>query len=391
MKRILIIGAPNSQHTINFIDTILLSRKELFDEIILFSIEYQTEVRDCFEDYYRNNNIKLVQCNKVSVAGLRKIRAILNLFRTTRELNRLIKVNNMFDYCFILYCSLQGAFWASKYAKHFSRIIPVFFGSDILRNKRINNHYYQKMLAHSYKVILPNIHTGEVFSKKTRGRFDAKKNVIQYPNNMVNIMLDLETSIDEFDIRKKFGLPQNKIVVLCGHTATRAEQYEEMIKSLKKCNTTTRDECFFVFMMTTSPVECCTYQLEVERLLSDGVIKGVIFKKYINYLDMAKLHYASDIHVTTIKTDAFSCFLQEELISGSILIYGKWLNYYEIENGEFYAFSIDTIADLTRTLDDIVKDYEINVEKSKVNRTGILKLASRYSIQSEWNKYVFND
>ena len=100
--------------------------------------------------------------------------------------------------------------------------------------------------------------------------------------------------------------------------------------------------------------------------------------------------FISNIHITTIKTDAFSCFLQEELYTGSIIVYGKWLNYYEIENGQYATVPINDFGELSKKIDEIIVNFEEYEHSSTRNRDAIVSLASEESIINSWDKYIFH-
>lgn len=387
MKKALIISDVDSLHTVNFINSILINNKTV-EKIDLFSTCYDCNVRDEYREFYINNNINIIYTgiNKCDYKLINRIRYII---KKTFSLLLLTK-NNHYCYCFILYCSLPSAIWGYLCAKKTNKIIPVFWGGDVLRNNRLNDLFFNKMLSSSYKIIMPNINSYDIFNKKTNNKYINKTVVIQYPQKMIHSLLEAEENLDVKNYKEMLGLPSDKKIIICGHTATRAENYLEIIKELQKCESTVLQDCFFVFMMTYSPEEYRSYQTEVETALEASTLNGVVFKEFIPYKEILKLHYLCDIHITAIVTDAFSCFLQEELFSGSILLYGKWLNYYEIENDDFFAIPFEKISDLTACFSDVIINYDFYKNRSIVNRQGIINLASEENILKEWNRQVFN-
>lgn len=389
MKKILIIGAANIQHTVNFIDTLLAGDKEY--RVTVFNTEYKNVLLPEIKSFYEGNFIKVVSAKKYSNAKNHKIKAVINFIKAEHVLHDECVHNQYYDFCFVLYCSWQSSVLISKYHKYFKEVVPVYFGSDVLRNRKINNRFFSKMNDVAKHIILPNLNTLEKFNEKTGNVFASKACVIQYPKKMVKNMLEYQSLYDKKQNREFFNLPLDKIIVLCGHTATTAEQYEDMIAALLNCRKDITDKCFFVFMMTYAPSECQEYQEKISTLLSQSHLNGTVLKSRIKYENMPRLHYACDMHITTIKTDAFSCFLQEEMLAGNILIYGKWLNYYEIENDDFFTFSINAIADLSNTMNEVVERIEYNLERSKQNIKGIMELASEESIRNEWDRVVFKN
>ena len=387
MKKILIIGVANLQHTVNFINTLLVDDSE--NKVTVFNTKYEDDLVPEIGSFYSESGINVVNAQNLSQSKNGKVKAVLNLIKMERALRKECRFNKQFDMCFILYCSWQSAIWVSKYHKFFKKVVPVYFGSDVLRNRRLNNLFFRKMNSVADWIILPNLNTLRVFNEKTSNTYESKSCVIQYPKKMVATMLAYQPLYDKMRDREFFDLPLDKIIVLCGHTATTAEQYEEMISSLSKCRSDVLEKCYFVFMMTYAPEDYFAYQNKISNLLAESKLEGKVLKTRIKYEDMPKLQYACDVHITTIKTDAFSCFLQEEMLAGNILIYGKWLNYYEIENDSFYAFSVDSVSELCDVVNDVIEHVEDNREKSKVNIKGIMELASEETIQNEWNRTVF--
>lgn len=386
MKKILIIGAANLIHTVNFIDTLLVGEEQY--HITVFHTAYHKDLAPEHAAFYERHAIRILNTEGLNPSRNTKINAVVNFLRMGRTLGRSCRQEARYDLCFVLYCSWQSSLWTTAYHRHFSRVVPVYFGSDVLRNRRLTNCFYRRMNGLADRIVLPNLNTMKNFHERTKDAYRDKSYVIQYPTKMVQTMLSYQPLSDKRRDRAFFGLPADKTLVLCGHTATTAEQYEAMIDSLSGCRSETLQKCFFVFMMTYAPGDYREYQERIARLLEQSPLRGRVLTERIKYEDMPRLHYACDAHITTIKTDAFSCFLQEEMLAGNVLIYGKWLNYYEIENDRFFAFPIHTIEELGSTLDGVVEQMEQNAERSRINVEGIIALASEEAIRQEWERIV---
>lgn len=388
MKSVLIIGSPDSIHTVNFINLILENNYRP-DKIDLFSVDHGCDIKDEYADFYKKYNVRIITSNTVQ-ASSRKAKKILYLFTKTKTLYTYTK-RATYDYCFVLYCSQYNAMWAGLFANKFKRLVPVFWGGDVLRNTKLNTSAFKSMLKRSYRIVMPNLNAQKVFNERTLDRYLNKTCVIQYPKKMISTLLIFEEKANVQECKKVFNLPENKIIVICGHTATRAENYIQMINQLKLCSKDVLDACYFVFMMTYAPEEYKSYQEEVSSLLSETRLNGVVLKDFITYQDILKLHFASDIHITAIKTDALSCFLQEELFAGSILLFGKWLNYFELENDNFYVKPFNNINELDSVFAEVVTNFDEYRNHSKINRNGIINLASEEAIIRSWNLQIFND
>ena len=55
-------------------------------------------------------------------------------------------------------------------------------------------------------------------------------------------------------------------------------------------------------MMTYAPGDYQDYQEKICDLLANSKLNGTVLKTRIKYEDMPRLHYACDVHITTIKT-----------------------------------------------------------------------------------------
>lgn len=386
MRTALIIGSPDSLHTINFIDSILIKNNKV-DKIDILSIDHSCDMKEEYREFYEKNHIHIISSR--TKFGLNEITKRIEYFlRKTYDIYRITK-RTKYDYCFILYCSQYNALWGGMFKSRFSKLIPVFWGGDVLRNTKLKSKAFKKMLVGAHRIIMPNLNSMRVFNEKTNSKYADKTLVIQYPQKMVSALKETEQNLNIAECKELFGFPLDKRIVICGHTATRAENYKDVICNLEKCREDVLSKCFFVFMMTYAPEDYHSYQKEISDLLDSSNLHGIVLKDFIPYDKVLKLHYAGDIHITAIKTDALSCFLQEELFSGSILLYGKWLNYFELEDDAFSSYSFSEINELPEILNDVVDNFEEYKQNSKKNRQGIIGLASESAIINDWNEKVF--
>lgn len=386
-KSVLIFSASDSRHVYNF-TSIVLGDEKLYSKVTIFNIAYIDNMPKEFSDYYANRGVKICNPNKSFGILPGPLKSMFSFFERTIALYRLLKKEH-FDYAIIHFCTWQSIKWVNKFKNKFKHIIPVFWGGDILRNAKVANDDYMQTYKIASAIVLPNVNTFNEFNSLTNQKFENKAKLIQFPKKMVGAFLEAEKSMPSKNIIKdSYGFPEDKLIVICGHTATRAERFEQIIEQLCILPKHTLNKCYFVFMMTYAPEEYQTYQMEVEESINSNGIPGCVLKEYLNYNDIQKLHAVSDIHITNIKTDALSCFLQEQMLSGSVLLYGKWLKYYDIETPNFYAVPFEDITKMSSQLEEIVSNFEHYKQLSSINRDGIINLASEEVIINEWNKIL---
>lgn len=386
---VLIMGCSDSRHVYNFINVVLSDPLE-FDDISIFNVAHVDHEPKEFEDYYQTRNIRVLNPSKKPSTKVGVLNSALNFTERTWALHQHLKSNH-YDYLIVHYCCWQAMRWVNLFGNSFQKIFLVFYGGDVLRSRLVNKKFFQKAYIKATFLVLPNAHSIKVFNKKTGNLFKEKAMLIQFPQKMVRSYFEAQPILPEKEqVLNEFGIPANKVVVICGHTATRAERYEQVILELAKTPRYITNNCYFIFMMTYAPEEYLSYQHEIEEMLIRHHIPGCVLKEYLDYLQIQKLHSVSDIHITNIVTDALSCFLQEQMLAGSVVIYGKWLHYDDIENDHFYAIPFDNIGCLSETFINTFNNLTDLKELCKRNREGIINLASEETISGEWNNLLIS-
>ena len=306
---VLIMGCSDSRHVYNFINIVLSDPLE-FDDISVFNVAYVDHEPKEFDDYYKTRNIRVLNPSEKPSTKVGALNSALNFVERTRALHKHLKSSH-YDYLIVHYCSWQAMRWVNLFGNSFQKIFLVFYGGDVLRNRLVNKKFFQKAYMKATFIVLPNAHSIKVFNKKTGNLFKEKAMLIQFPQKMVRSYFEAQPILPEKEqVLNEFGIPANKVVVICGHTATRAERYEQVILELAKTPRYITNNCYFIFMMTYAPEEYLSYQHEIEEMLIRHHIPGCVLKEYLDYLQIQKLHSVSDIHITNIVTDALSCFLQ---------------------------------------------------------------------------------
>lgn len=388
--KVLIIGDCNSIHIVNFIRVVLENLDHI--EITLFDMNAKGISNHEAYDYYNQKNIRVILNNGLKqlvkskiIRKIPKLRVLVH----TELLRRKIKKLGDFDYCLLHFVDLTKAKIINRNKNRYKKIIPVFWGSDLLRNKKIDSKGYRRLFQLSYKIVFNTENMKRVFEKVYKNKFDIKIEVIKFPV-MSFERIDYLRKINNVDtIKFILGLPNDKFIVVCGHSGYKEEQYEKLIESLSMCNENVKRKCYFVFLMTYGRTDLQAYQYKIKDLLEKSGLDGKVLSEYMEHDEMLKLFMCSHIYITTLTTDAFSAVMQETLYSGSILIYGKWLNYFEIENSTIIANPVEKIGDVTDSLQEIVENYDQIKPRLIKNSELLSSISSPQSINEIWRKKVF--
>lgn len=388
--KFLIIGDGSSVHIKNYINVVLKDNQ--LDEITLFDTNpYFIEENENYI-YYKKNCIKLILNNglndMVSSKLIKKIPKFRNEYHI-KLLSKKIKELGKFDFCIIHYVDRLKIIPVFNNKNLYKKIVPVFWGSDLLRNSKIEELTYKRMFDISHKIIFNTENMKYYFEKIFKEKYLYKSEVIKFPTMSFEKITDIENSQSKNELRNNFGLPLEKYLVICGHSANTAEQHEEIIESISKCSKEILKNTHFIFPMSYGTVNLTARQQKIQDLLKDKKIESTVLQRYLNNIEMLQIIYSSDIYISVIKTDAFSSVMQESLYSNLIVILGKWLNYRELEESQIYVEEINRVDILNEKITQIINEFS-NVKKNlKYNRNLISEISSPEKIRQKWLNTVF--
>lgn len=338
------------------------------------------------EQYYKENNIRLVRANDYAKINNRTIRSFFNLLSGIRII--LKSRREKYDYCFVHFLSTRRAI-LSYFVPSRTKQVLITYGSDLLRRNNFNNFFFKKMIERSHLIVFNSGNLRYTFEQAYGKQYENKCVDIAFPCASFDRLETLISGFKPEDAFKRFNLPSDKKIVVCGHTSTEDEQFEPMIDALSRINQTSKDECYFVFFMTYGSGNYLEYRKRVEDKLKATDLNFTILKDYLNYDEMALLHSVSNIHITSITTDALSIFLQEEMYAGATVLYGKWLHYIEFENEDYGAIPYNDFDDLTIKFNEVASG---NIPPKPTNLKHMIEnLSSNESISNSWRKILYGN
>lgn len=377
--KVLIIGDGNSIHIVNFIKALFQGEKI---DLTILNISSYSEIREVFQDFYKENNIKIISINKnnlfSSLKFIPKLKGVIYSIQFHKKLRSL----GTYDYCLIHYIDELKARNITKNKGLYKYIVPVFWGSDLLRSN-INKSSYLKLFSVSRKIIFNTSYMKENFVNQVGTKYKSKLKVIKFPV----MSFDLLEKINSIDQKAKIN--SNKNIIMCGHSGSASEHHEEVIESISKIDKDILKKCYFIFPMTYSSDD--SRNEKIRKLLLDKKIDGEVITKYLSIDDMLGWIKISDIYINVIETDAFSGVMQEHIYSGSLVINGSWLKYPELDEEGIITFEVSRISEITSLITELLNNVEKKKEDIQLrNRKGILKISSPSSIKNSWFKDVLN-
>ena len=219
----LVIGDSNSMHIFNFVKTFLMPRGY---EIHLLTLSTQ-RVREEYRRFYKENNITLHSVAEKGYKGLDKtdrVHRLLNLWRKSR----LMKDVPCVDVCHIHSVYKTSVAMVLRNKKKFKKLILSYWGGDVEdKNPEVLKLREQAFpIADAITVTVEQ--TLNDFREIHGNKYDDKLNICRFATDGLNCIKGLSESVSRDDCRNAYNVPDGKIVVTCGYSAT-SEQHQDVI------------------------------------------------------------------------------------------------------------------------------------------------------------------
>lgn len=264
------------------------------------------------------------------------------------------------------------------------------FGSDIKISKYIKKSF-KKIYYSADKILVTNNSLKNpilsIFdSKISRKRVESKIQTIMLPLKSLEI---LENGIDSSKvemIKKKLGINNNEIVIMCGTTARLdLEQLDLLVDSM--VGEFKNKNVLIIFSLTYggNPQQTEEFIRRTKNKLSHSDI--YFLTEYLELDELLALRTFTDIYINVRKHDQFVASMIEALHCKSHVITGSWLPYEVLDDEGFDYNSIDTIAEAGEVASKIVNDIEMGKSQNfERNRDLVNKLWHPTSSLSHWKR-----
>lgn len=378
-RNIQFIATSGRLHEYNFIKFVLPN-----DMITFYSdTGHSDPSSEEIEQYYRSHSIRIVEARKFDGVKPRLFRILLNLIS---GITAIVKSRSIeYDYCFISYLSTRRAI-LSFFIPRSRKTILIAHGSDILRKSNYNELFFNLMLKRAYRIIFNSENVQNQFTRFYGDKYVEKSEYIPFPSSSFERVESAVAGLTSVEARREFNLPTDKIIVICGHTSTFEEQFELLIPALENVRDDVLQKCHFVFPMTYGNGDYESYRDMIEKLLAKSKLQYSVLRDYCTVDEMARLHMCSDVHISSIKTDALSIFMQEELYLGARLIYGEWLDYPELRKNGIVYETFKSFQDLPFVFEKVLNTS--NFTEPANSRNSVKRLKSISNIVSSWNEIM---
>ncbi|MFZ4724000.1 MAG: hypothetical protein ACOYMD_00990 [Paludibacter sp.] len=277
------------------------------------------------------------------------------------------------------------------FSEIYDTLIPVFKEENKIVKTTIWGSDFYRVDAHRVEVqrkLYKNVDCIQVASQRMLEDFSkkypeqkSKITLAHFGNNMFDSIENQLLKNDSFECKKGFGLPTDKIIIVCATNGSEGQQHEFMLESIKNLSTEIKNELFIILPMAYGGG--LEYQNKIKNSITQLNIPYKILFSKLSVRDLSKLRIITDIIITIQKSDAFSAAIQEHLFAGSFLIAGDWLPYDIFqERGIFYTKT--NLKNLTFSISEAYFKMESIKIACKENKLLINNLSSWKNSVNDW-------
>ena len=360
-KKVMIFCAFFSTYAQQLIENISIRYSDIEFSLLTYAI--------CAEEYRE----------KISEGQLKHIYCI----RTIADLKTILDKLPIYDAMQLLWIETPWVYVHKLIRRKTIRLNLNVGGSDFYRAKEKQKEYKRKLIRCADYITAETKETvhefGEYYSEETKG----KMGLLPFGVGVLDYISRKE-NMSEKVIKKKFHIPEGKIVVTCGHNAKSEHQQIKLIEVLKQLPKEIRKQMICVFPMTY-PAGYSAYISNVKSLLEKSGLEYLVLTQFMDFQDMAEYALVSDIMIHVQMTDQLSSTMLEEMYAGSIVIAGKWLPYQSLHEMGMFFLDVDTISDVAEHIEDVIKNIDKYKKKCLKNKKIIWNHSSWEELASRWH------
>ncbi len=280
-------------------------------------------------------------------------------YQSQTDIKTILEQLSVFDVIQVLWLEREWSYFYRLIRKKAKRLNLNIGGSDFYRSESTERNFKRRLIASADCIIGQTKGMVREFSEYYGQDVEGKMCLLPYGVEVLERINDIGEISNE-KLRAKYGIVRDKLIVTCGHNASKAHQHTEMLDALKRLPKHIKEQIVCVFPMTY-PEGAGDYIREIRSLLDASDLEHLILTEFMDFQGMAEYARISDIMIHVQTTDQLSSTMLEEMYAGSVIIAGSWLPYESLHEHGLYFLDVDKIADVT----DILEDVVINIHKYK--------------------------
>lgn len=378
--KLLVIGDASSMHIYNYIKTVLLPAGHQAGVLTLST----QPIRESYLQFYKENGVEVYSLAEKGYKGLNNTSLpyrILNLWRKTR----LMKSVPQMDVCHVHSVYKTSLMLVLKNKRKFKNLILSYWGSDIRDKSESTLELRERCFDIADAITVTVEQTLNDFREIHGNKYDDKLSICRFATDGLNCIKTISEECTRAQCREAYNVPEGKIVVSCGYSATPEQHQDKILEELIKLPAELRQRIYAIVPMQYGRNNK-QYIENVESLCEKADFETKILSEFVPFEMSAKLAIATDIYLHMRDTDAFSNALKEHVFAGSEIIMGDWLKYIELEKMDADFVGVSSFDEMRKALETKLTSYEL---KDNINLfMPIYDLYSTENIVEQWKKVI---
>lgn len=372
-KKVLVIGNLESIFFYEFINCVLV-KSDLF-EINILNTGNASEISSNRASQLVSSGCRVLLNNQMldkrkAFSKIEKLFLFISVFKKSYEYD-------VINLHYVDLTSLLLLFFSRKNNK----IIASFYGSDLLRINKFSIFLINFFLRRADFITLENVYMKKKFSHVFSNKYDDKIVCAHLCTSEVDLIKKELKLAKRDECKKEFGIPKNKIVIMCGYNGNKAHKHISIIKALNNMNDDYKKEFYLLLHCSYGLEE--EYKSELIKTIKLSGFDGNVFTKYMNGKELAHFRKCVNIMFNLQETDILSSSMLECMEAGSLVVKGDWLEYPEIESIDHFYISIRSFDEIVGHCISYLKNMNYYKEALKINEN-IIDIVSWKSSIEKW-------
>lgn len=268
-----------------------------------------------------------------------------------------------------------------------NKIICSFWGSDLLRSSGLRNLFYvTKALEKANLITVQTPELAQIIFAKYGRKFQDKTKIVQFTQNTEIYQNIDDLKKDEsklYAFKKKYNIPQTKLVIGVGHNGFKENMHIKILKELQKIPSQVLSEIIVVLHFSYG--EKKIYTEMVKDFINKSPMDIIIIYDFLGPEEMASLRISTEIMIHMPISDALSGAMTEVMYAGNQVFAGAWLPYGILRRKGICFEEVGTYEDIPSRIIDYIENKNEIIKRNSSNREAIINNFFPDKTTSDWN------
>lgn len=234
------------------------------------------------------------------------------------------------------------------------KLLITLWGSDVLRTSgAAAEKRHQFASARADGVSAASAELRDAFLIRCGQELAPKFHLVNYGSKLLP-EIDRQKNSASL-LRQSLEIPEDRVVVVIGHSGARENQHLEVLDSLRTLppNVLQRLAVVVPFAYAGRP----GYRSEVETALGHLGTVWRLLDQFLTPADVARLRCMTDVLIHVPVSDQLSAAMCESIYGGAVLITGDWLPYSPLRNRGIPFFAVGSAQEVAGAVDRVLKNF----------------------------------